>query len=55
MNSKIGRIVAKAKTKEVQPQKEKVVIVGGGSGGINTIESLRMVGGGTQSMYDAEV
>lgn len=47
--SKVGRIVARKRTKDqVQKQgqvnEETVVIVGGGSGGIHTIESLRMNG-----------
>lgn len=44
IKSKVGRVVPKAKTeKGVQESKETVVIVGGGSGGIHTVESLRMV------------
>ena len=42
VQSKIGRTVAKPRTPK-EPTKETVVIVGGGSGGIHTTESLRMV------------
>ena len=42
VNSKIGRIVGKARTGK-NPIEDTVVIVGGGSGGIHTTESLRMV------------
>ncbi|EIW72762.1 hypothetical protein TREMEDRAFT_67043 [Tremella mesenterica DSM 1558] len=42
VKSKVGRVVAKHKTKTLVRNKETVVIVGGGSGGIHTIESLRM-------------
>ena len=43
VNSKVGRIVGKARTEKPSPGAETVVIVGGGSGGIHTVESLRMV------------
>lgn len=48
VTSKVGRIVARKRTKDQaqtqgQVNEETVVIVGGGSGGIHTIESLRMV------------
>lgn len=44
VTSKVGRIVARKRTKDqVQVAEETVVIVGGGSGGIHTLESLRMV------------
>ncbi|ORY32308.1 hypothetical protein BCR39DRAFT_523859 [Naematelia encephala] len=42
IKSKIGRIVPKARA--AKESKERVVIVGGGSGGIHTVESLRMNG-----------
>ncbi|KAL7419530.1 Apoptosis-inducing factor 1 [Cryptotrichosporon argae] len=42
VQSKVGRVVARARTQRAAPKKERVVIVGGGSGGIHTIESLRM-------------
>ncbi|WVR05904.1 hypothetical protein IAU60_002930 [Kwoniella sp. DSM 27419] len=44
VKSKVGRIVPKARTKAIESTngKETVVIVGGGSGGIHTVESLRM-------------
>ena len=42
VKSKVGRVVPKSRTVK-EHTKEKVVIVGGGSGGIHTIESLRMV------------
>ena len=42
VNSKTGRIVPRDRTGK-EPTKETVVIVGGGSGGIHTTESLRMV------------
>jgi hypothetical protein len=44
VKSKVGRVVPKSRTVK-EHTKEKVVIVGGGSGGIHTIESLRMVSG----------
>lgn len=49
VTSKVGRIVARKRTKDQeqkqgQVNEETVVIVGGGSGGIHTIESLRMNG-----------
>ncbi|WVQ85561.1 hypothetical protein IAT38_007727 [Cryptococcus sp. DSM 104549] len=48
VKSKIGRIVPKARTKakaeKGEKKAERVVIVGGGSGGIHTVESLRMNG-----------
>lgn len=48
VTSKVGRIVARKRTKDQmqnqgQVSEETVVIVGGGSGGIHTLESLRMV------------
>ncbi|KAK8865946.1 hypothetical protein IAR55_001095 [Kwoniella newhampshirensis] len=46
IKSKVGRIVPKARTSKAQPKKETVLIVGGGSGGIHTTESLRMNGFG---------
>jgi len=42
LKSKVGRVVPKDRTKV--SGKETVVIVGGGSGGIHTVESLRMNG-----------
>jgi co-chaperonin GroES (HSP10) len=42
VKSKVGRVVSKAKTASAVSD-ETVVIVGGGSGAIHTIESLRMV------------
>ncbi|KAK4688003.1 apoptosis-inducing factor 3, partial [Tremellales sp. Uapishka_1] len=42
IKSKIGRIVPKARTSKKTESKETVVIVGGGSGGLQTVESLRM-------------
>ncbi|WWC58706.1 uncharacterized protein I303_101250 [Kwoniella dejecticola CBS 10117] len=43
VKSKVGRIVPKARTKGTgKKENETVVIVGGGSGGIHTVESLRM-------------
>ncbi|WVF70484.1 hypothetical protein IAT40_005274 [Kwoniella sp. CBS 6097] len=46
VKSKVGRIVPKARTKSAEKKQdskvETVVIVGGGSGGIHTVESLRM-------------
>ncbi|KAK6905738.1 hypothetical protein I203_106569 [Kwoniella mangroviensis CBS 8507] len=43
VKSKVGRIVPKARTKGTgRKENETVVIVGGGSGGIHTVESLRM-------------
>ncbi|WVQ70941.1 hypothetical protein IAR50_000466 [Cryptococcus sp. DSM 104548] len=45
--SKVGRVVTKKRTKEVvekgSKSEESVVIVGGGSGAIHAIESLRMI------------
>jgi NADH dehydrogenase FAD-containing subunit len=44
LKSKVGRVVTSAKAKaNAIKSEETVVIVGGGSGGIHTIESLRMV------------
>jgi hypothetical protein len=44
VKSKVGRVVSKARTKPASAvTDETVVIVGGGSGAIHTIESLRMV------------
>lgn len=53
VQSKVGRIVPKSKTKSASGGKENetVVIVGGGAGGIHTVESLRMV----RSKSDREV
>jgi hypothetical protein len=46
VKSKVGRVVSKARTKPASAiSDETVVIVGGGSGAIHTIESLRMVSG----------
>jgi nitrite reductase/ring-hydroxylating ferredoxin subunit len=42
VKSKVGRVIPKSRTPK-DHTKEKVVIVGGGSGGIHTVESLRMV------------
>ncbi|WWC86273.1 uncharacterized protein L201_001146 [Kwoniella dendrophila CBS 6074] len=43
IKSKVGRIVPKSRTKgSGKKENETVVIVGGGSGGIHTVESLRM-------------
>ena len=42
VKSKVGRVVSKART-PAKTTKDKVVIVGGGSGAIHAIESLRMV------------
>jgi len=43
VKSKVGRVVAKSKTAKISKRDEEtVVIVGGGSGGLQTIESLRM-------------
>ncbi|OWZ64959.1 hypothetical protein AYX14_02737 [Cryptococcus neoformans] len=56
VTSKVGRIVARKRTKDqVQVAEETVVIVGGGSGGIHTLESLRMNGfGGKIVLISAE-
>lgn len=43
LKSKVGRIVPRSKAKGVPKEDQTVVIIGGGSGGIHTIESLRMV------------
>lgn len=43
VQSKVGRIVSKARTEKPVQDKESVIIVGGGSGGIHCVESLRMV------------
>lgn len=44
LKSKVGRVVTSAKNKaNATKSEETVVIVGGGSGGSHTIESLRMV------------
>jgi len=44
LKSKVGRVVTSAKNKaNATKSEETVVIVGGGSGGSHTIESLRAV------------
>lgn len=54
LKSKVGRVVTSAKNKSNAPKSEEtVVIVGGGSGGIHTIESLRMVS--YRARLDAEL
>lgn len=45
VKSKVGRVVASARTKALKEKAKKdetVVIIGGGSGGIHAVESLRM-------------
>ncbi|WVN85415.1 uncharacterized protein L203_100561 [Cryptococcus depauperatus CBS 7841] len=44
VKSKVGRVIHNRKKESVQAKDETVVIVGGGSGGIHTLESLRMNG-----------
>jgi len=41
VKAKVGRVIARPRAPLAATLKEKVVIVGGGSGGIHTIESLR--------------
>jgi hypothetical protein len=43
LKSKVGRVAGKNRPKASASGQEKVVIVGGGSGGIHAVESLRMV------------
>jgi NADH dehydrogenase FAD-containing subunit len=44
LKSKVGRVVTSSKSKaNAVKSEETAVIVGGGSGGIHTVESLRMV------------
>lgn len=53
VKSKVGRIVSKSRSPK-DHTKEKVVIVGGGSGGIHTVESLRMVSSAALSQVYAK-